>query len=103
MPDAQCRLSATPGMLLEAEVDRGVAGDVAAALEALAHLEVVDVVRRDPGALERLAHRLLGQVEGRDVEQRALASRADRGTSRRDDDGVTHGRIPLENVGAEVP
>jgi hypothetical protein len=47
----------------DAELDGRVAGDVAPALQALAHLQVVDVVVRDARALQRLARRLLGQVE----------------------------------------
>ena len=85
----------------EAELDRGVAGDVAAALEHFAHLRVVDVAARDAGALQRLAHRVLGEVERAHVEQRALAGGPDRGAGPGNDDGVRHD-FPLERCdGAE--
>ena len=83
------------GDVLEPELDRGVAGDVAAALEHLAHLEVVDVVaRRCRSASSASPDGVLGEVEGRDVEQRALAGGADGGAGGRDDDGVTHWSNP---------
>ena len=90
MPDAQWRLSARPGHLDEAEVDRGVAGDVAAALQRLAHHHVVDVAGRDAGALERLAGRVLGELERGDVEERSLAGGPDRRAGRGNDDSVGH-------------
>ena len=74
------------------ELDRGVAGDVAAALEHLAEDDVVDVVDRDARALQRLGHGELAEVEGVVVDERALAGRADGGPGGGDDDGVTHGR-----------
>ena len=74
----------------EAELDRGVAGDVSATLQRLAHLEVVDVAGRDARALERLADRVLGEVERAHVEQRALAGGPDRRAGRGDDDCVRH-------------
>ena len=79
-----------PGNLDEAEVDRGVASDVAAALERLSHHHVVDVTGGDTGALERLARRILGELERGDVEERSLAGGPDRSAGRGDDDSVGH-------------
>ena len=68
MPDAQWRLCATPGTSQQAELDRRVAGDVAAALEHLAEHDVVDVLGRDARPLERLADRELAQLEGGEAQ-----------------------------------
>src|SRR5436853_6790570 len=83
------------GNLDQAQLDRRVAGDVAAALEHLTHLRVVDVASRNAGPLERLTHRVLREIERADVEKRALASGADRRASGGDDDGVGHDHVPF--------
>src|SRR6185295_10136468 len=78
------------GNLDEAEIDCGVARDVAAALQRLAHHHVVDVAGGDAGALERFTGRVLGELERGDVEQRPLASGTDRRAGRGNDDSVGH-------------
>ena len=67
----------------EAELDRGVAGDVAAALE---DSPIWRSSTSSPGMPERFSASpagLLGEVERGDVEQRALAGGADRRCGRR--------------------
>jgi hypothetical protein len=78
------------GDLEQAELDRRVPRDVAAALQHLTHLRVVDVASRNSRSLERLAHHSLGEIEGAHVEQRALAGGADSGASGGNDDGIRH-------------
>ena len=74
----------------ETKVDRRVPGDVAATLEGLPHLEIIDVGVVHTGTTQRFADGVLREVEGGHVEQRAFPRGADCGPSSRDDDSVTH-------------
>src|SRR6266700_68744 len=76
-----------PGHVGQAEVDRGVAGDAPAALERLAHDDVVDVLGGHARALQRLADRGLRQLEDVDVDERPLPRRSDGRPGGGDDDG----------------
>src|SRR5947207_4269949 len=80
------------------EVDGGVARHAPAALERLAHDDVVDVLGWDARALERLADRRLGELEHVDVRERALARRSDGGAGGGHDDGVGHDLFPPGSV-----
>src|SRR5439155_26621933 len=82
----------------QAEVDGGVARHAPAALERLAHDDVVDVLGRDARALERLADRRLGELEHVDVRERALARRPDGGAGGGHDDGIGHDLAPLRSA-----
>jgi hypothetical protein len=88
-----------PGHVVEAGLDGGVAGDVAAAVARLAHHDVVDRCGIEPGAPQGLADDRRGQRERVGVDQRPLVRGADGGAGRRHDPGVTHGRPSYRLVG----
>jgi hypothetical protein len=77
--------------VLKAGVDRDVAGHVAAAVARLTQDQVVDELRIEGGAPERLPHHQRAECRRLDVGQRPLVRGADRRPGRGDDGRVTHG------------
>ena len=80
-PEAQWRLWAMPGHVLEPGLDRGVAGDGAAAVDRFAEHHVVDQRRVDARPPDALGHGLLGQLERVHLGERPLERGADRGAA----------------------
>ena len=78
------------GHVGETEDHRGVAGDVAAAVERLTQDDVVDVGGVDARARHGLAHRDLGEAERVDIDERSLAGPPDGGAGGGDDDCFGH-------------
>ena len=82
--------------VLEAGLDRHVAGDVAAAVAGLAEDHVVDERGVDRGAAHGLGHDVGAERRTRRRRQRALEGRADGGPCRRHDHRVTHCLSPCQ-------
>ena len=74
----------------QAQVDGDVTGQVAAALQHLAHHHVVDVVGGDTRTLQGLGDGDLAQLDDRRLRQRALEGVADRRAGEGDDNGFRH-------------
>ena len=89
-PAAQWRLVGGTGDVLETGLDGHVAGDDAAALHRLGEDDVVDQRPVEAGAVDRRGDDVLGQLEGVDVDERALEGPADRRAGCRDDGGFGH-------------
>ena len=72
------------------EAERDVPSDHSAALKRLGDDDVVEVRQRNAGSVDRVADDDLGELEGVDVDERALVGAADRCADSSDDHGFGH-------------
>ena len=93
--EAPLPLSRQAGYRKQACPDRGVPGDVAAALHDLAEDHVVDLGRVKPRPLDGLGDHRRGELDRGRLCQTSLEGRADGGAARGDDDGFGHNGVPL--------